>query len=129
MLLRSIKLTNFLSYGEESHSVALGPLNVIIGPNGSGKSNLLEAIDLIKSAPKDLMTPIRDGGGVRDWLWKGGPKTLAAMLDMVVAYPKGPTDLRYSLSFTEVAQRFELLDERVENDVPDVGHKAAYLYY
>ncbi|NNM68359.1 MAG: AAA family ATPase [Gallionella sp.] len=129
MLLKSIKLTNFLSYGEKSKPIELGPLNVIIGPNGSGKSNLLEAVELIKSTPKDLMTPIRDGGGVRDWLWKGGRKIPAAAMEIVVENLKGPAELRYSLSFTEVSQRFEILDERVENVAPDAGYKAPYLYY
>ncbi len=129
MLLKSIKLTNFLSYGDKSEVIELGALNIIIGPNGSGKSNMLEAVELLKSAPRDLMTPIRDGGGVRDWLWKGGSKLSAAGLDVVVEYPKVPTGLRYALSFTEVAQRFEILDERVEKGAPDGAHKAPYLYY
>lgn len=129
MLLKSIKLTNFLSYGDQSESIELKPLNVIIGPNGSGKSNLLEAVELIKSSPKDLIAPIRDGGGVRDWLWKGNSKHKEASLDVVIDYPKGPSELRYSLRFTEVSQCFEILDERIENATPDTGHKAPYLYY
>jgi len=129
MLLTSIKLTNFLSFGDSSSVVALRPLNVVIGPNGSGKSNLIEAIELIRAVPKDLLTPIRDGGGVRDWLWKGAPKTPAATIDAVFANPKGPANLRYLLSFTEVGQRFEILDERVELERPDEGHKKPYLYY
>jgi predicted ATPase len=130
MLLKSIKLTNFLSFGEPAEAVELLPLNVVIGPNGSGKSNLIEALELIRSAPKDLLTPIRDGGGVRDWLWKGAPtKNPAATIDAVFDNPKGPVPLRYVLSFTEVAQRFEILDERVENESPDVGHDKPYFYY
>ena len=63
MFLKRITLTNFLSYGETVPAIELGPLNVIIGPNGSGKSNLIEAIELLRATPKDLLTPIRDGGG------------------------------------------------------------------
>lgn len=130
MLLKSIKLTNFLSFGDQTEAVELLPLNVVIGPNGSGKSNLIEAIELIRAAPKDLLTPIRDGGGVRDWLWKGAPtKNPAATIDAVFDNPKGPAALRYLLSFTEVAQRFEILDERVENEKPDAGHDKPYFYY
>lgn len=130
MLLKAIKLTNFLSFGDPAEAVELLPLNVVIGPNGSGKSNLIEAIELIRSAPKDLLTPIRDGGGVRDWLWKGASsKHPAATIDAVFDNPKGPVPLRYMLSFTEVAQRFEILDERVENESPDVGHDKPYFYY
>jgi predicted ATPase len=47
------------------------PLNVIIGPNSSGKSNLLEAIDILRATPSDVTQPIREGGGVEDYLWKG----------------------------------------------------------
>lgn len=128
MLLKSIRLANFLSYGSPAESIALEPLNVVIGPNGSGKSNLIEAIDLIRATPKDLLQPIRDGGGVRDWLWKGADKTPTATLDAVFENPKGP-DLRYSLDFTEVAQRFEIVDERLENAAPAVGHSKPYVYY
>lgn len=130
MLLKSIKLTNFLSFGDPTEAVELLPLNVVIGPNGSGKSNLLEAIDLIRSAPKDLVTVIRDGGGVRDWLFKGTPKTPAATIDAVFANPKGPPNLRYLLRFTEVAQRFEILEERIENEEPGKGrHWKSSFYY
>jgi predicted ATPase len=130
MLLKSIKLTNFLSFGEPAEAVELLPLNVLIGPNGSGKSNLIEALELIRSAPKDLLTPIRDGGGVRHWLWKGAStKARTATINAVFSNPKGNMPLRYVLSFTEVAQRFEILDERVENESPDVGHDKPYFYY
>ena len=66
MLINTIKLNNFLSFGEESQAIPLKALNVIIGPNGSGKSNLLEAIELLRNAPEHLLKPIREGGGVRD---------------------------------------------------------------
>ena len=70
-LLRSIQLKKILSYGPESESIELEPLNVLIGPNGSGKSNLIEAISILKAAPGDLSVPIREGGGIAEWLWKG----------------------------------------------------------
>ena len=71
MLLKSIKLTNFLSYGSESEPLALGPLNVLIGANGSGKSNLIEALEILRAAPTDLTAAILGGGEVRNWLWQG----------------------------------------------------------
>jgi predicted ATPase len=129
MFLKSIQLKNILSFGDSAKPVELLPLNIVIGPNGSGKSNLIEAIELIRSAPKELLTPIRDGGGVRDWLWKGSDKLPTATIDAVLGNPKGSSDLRYVLSFTEVAQRFEILDERVENEQPDIGHDKPYFYY
>ncbi|HMM44019.1 MAG TPA: AAA family ATPase [Candidatus Macondimonas sp.] len=128
-MLKSITLTNFLSYGPTTRPVELRALNVIIGPNGSGKSNLIEAIELLRATPKDLLTPVRDGGGVRDWLWKGAIMPPTAKIEAVVENPKGPVPLRYVLSFTEVGQRFEIVDERVENESPDHGHMNPYLYY
>ena len=128
-MIKSITLSNFLSYGPTSNPVELRALNVIIGPNGSGKSNLIESIELLRATPKDLLTPVRDGGGVRDWLWKGVAKPPIAKIDAVIENPKSPVLLRYVLSFTEVGQRFEIVDERVERESPDHGHQNPYLYY
>ena len=128
MLIKSIKLNNFLSYGESSPAIPLSNLNVIIGVNGSGKSNLLEAITLLQATPKDLLTPIRDGGGVHDWLWKGSQKTPIATIEAIVTYTK-KSNLRYVLSFTEVGQRFEITDERVEAESANTGYDKAYFYY
>lgn len=130
MLIHAIKLNNFLSFGESSEAIPLGPLNVIIGPNGSGKSNLLESIELLRSTPEQLLKPIREGGGVRDWLWKGGAGTPTASLDVVITNPKGTQNLRYQLAFTEVGQRFEIVDERIEKEKPDgPRHSQPYFYY
>lgn len=134
MFLESIRLNNFLSFGESTQALALRKLNVIIGANGSGKSNLLEAIDLIRSTPStseksNLLAAIRDGGGVRDWLWKGAEKTPHATIDAVFSKPELSKNLRYVLSFSEVGQQFEILDERVEHELPDDGYPKPYFYY
>ena len=64
MLIHRIRLSNLLSFGPDAEEVELRPLNVLIGPNGSGKSNLIEAISLLKAAPRDLTEPIRGGGSI-----------------------------------------------------------------
>ena len=123
-LIRSIRLQNFLSFGGSAEDAAMKPLNVFIGPNSSGKSNLFEAIGLLAAAPKDLTFPIREGGGVSEWLWKGKretrgkQKTPAADIDVTVHYPDGIMPLRYKVSFGMVGQRFELVDEAIENEQP-----------
>ena len=61
MLIQRIKLRNVLSFGPNGLELELKPLNVLIGPNGSGKSNLIEAIALLQTAPKELVTS--DSGG------------------------------------------------------------------
>jgi len=130
MLVEHLRLTNLLSFGAHFVPLELRKLNVVIGPNGSGKSNLLEAIDLLRNAPGRLADPIREGGGgIRDWLWKGEKGIPVANVDAVMANPFGPTSLRYVLAFTEVAQRLEIVDERVENDRPDASHAEPYFYY
>jgi predicted ATPase len=131
MLINSIKLKNFLSFGDAAETVQLRPLNVIIGPNGSGKSNLLEAIDLLRNAPNELTKPIREGGGVIDWLWKGGKDKPEALIEVIVEKPIfSQQNLRYALSFSAVGQRFEIFDERIETEQPvDGNYNSPYLYY
>lgn len=129
-MLRSIQLKNFLSFGPDSQAIPLRPLNVIIGPNGSGKSNLLEGIGLLQSAPGALSGSIREGGGVRDWLWKGQEGDVTASLEIVAESLRlGGSPIRYRLDFTESAQRFEIVDERIENTDPGPGHAGPYFYY
>jgi predicted ATPase len=129
VLLKSIKLTNFLSFGPSSETIEMKPLNIVIGPNGSGKSNLIEAIELIRAAPKDLLTPIRDGGGVRDWIWKGATNPATAEIDAVFQNPNGSTNIRYLLRFREVAQRFEIVDEKIQSETPIGQNDNVYIYY
>ena len=128
MLIRRIKQTNLLSFGPDSEEIELKQLNVLIGPNGSGKSNLLEGIDILRSAPRDLTAPIRDGGGIHDWIWRGKPEG-AARIEAIVENPQGSQALRYRLGFAERGQRFELIEERIENEQSDEGHEEPYIYY
>lgn len=114
--IKQLKLRNFLSYGSEGGTIDLEPLNVIIGPNASGKSNLLEVFNLFKSLPGDLGVPIREGGGIEEWLWKGDATTPTADIEAIINYPDGLMPLRYKLQFTQSGQRLELLDEAIENE-------------
>lgn len=119
-LVKSLILHNILSFGDEATRIELRPLNVLIGPNGSGKSNLIEAISVLKAAPRDLLKVIREGGGTREWLWKGAAGTPTATIEAVVGLPtrdassKG-SHLRYCLSFTEVEQLFRVTDEQIDD--------------
>ncbi len=132
-MLQSIQMRNLLSFGPESDVIPLDRLNVVIGPNASGKSNLLEAIALLQSAPGQINQPIREGGGVRDWLWKGTEGTPIAMIEVVIDTPCGDDrpgqPLRYRIEFTESGKRFEIVDERIENAQPYPGHENPYFYY
>lgn len=131
MFIKKIKFTNLLSFGPENKEVELRNLNVIIGPNGSGKSNLIEGIGLLQAAPKALNVPIREGGGILDWLWKGAENIPTATIEAIIQNPFKPSmPIRYTLSFTSSGQRFELTDERVENERPHSSRSSfPYLFF
>jgi predicted ATPase len=104
-------------------------LNVFIGANGCGKSNLVEAINLLRAAPKEWRDVTRKGGGVSEWIWKGGRKNSKACVEALISNPKGTQPLRHSMSFHSVAQAFALDDEQVENAAAYPGESDAYFYY
>jgi predicted ATPase len=129
VFVKTLRLRNFLSYGPNSEETEMKSLNVLIGANGSGKSNLIEALSLLKATPTNLVAPIREGGGAREWIWKGENALPSAEIQATVAGPSGHA-LRYAFSFATVGQRFELVDEYLEekektNDTED----DVYFYY
>ncbi len=129
-LIKEIKLINLLSFGDQPMKLALDSLNVIIGPNGSGKSNLIDAISLLQAAPTALAVPIRKGGGVRDWLWRGTDELPTASLEVITPPALGGNmDLRYQVAFTASNQRFEIVDESLENSQPYADQTEPYFYY
>lgn len=125
MLLHSISLSNFLSYGENYQTIEMQNLNIIIGLNGSGKSNLIKAIELLHSAPKNLLIPIQNNSDIRDWLWKGTKESPIAKINAIFENLQGEHNLRYFLEFTEADQQFLIINEQIENKQPDQnrGHK------
>lgn len=120
---------NILSFGPENEGIELLSLNLLIGPNGSGKSNLIEAINLMRSAPKEFRDVTRKGGGVSEWIWKGDPKKPASV-EWIVGYPKGVKPLRHFMAFRAEAQAFSLDDESVEECEPrHANENGVYFYY
>lgn len=129
MLLKSLRLDRFLSFGPGTEPVELGKLNVLIGPNGSGKSNFLEAIDLLRAAPTDLLAPVRQGGGVGAWLWMGEPGAKAEVEATLVYRPEQSWNLRHRIDFTAVGARLEIVDERIENEEASHGQGKHDFYF
>lgn len=125
----TMKLRNLLSYGPNTSETELGPLNVLIGPNASGKSNLIEALSLLQATPRDLATPLRAGGGITEWLWKGEKRPKPAEIDATIFYPGGSMPLRHVLSLAEVGQKFQLEDERIENEHPSNSYDDDVPFY
>ena len=126
---QEIHLKNFLSFGPQSMPIPLGDLNLIIGPNGAGKSNLIEAFELLRAAPVDLIAPLREGGGAQEWLWKGQAKATEAHIDVRFKIPKVRPELSYRLAFAPIEQGFEVTDEAMENAKPVSGAIGDVFFY
>jgi predicted ATPase len=119
--IKKLKLQNFLSYRREE--IELQPLNVLIGPNGSGKSNLIEAFSLLKAIPTNLLVPIRKGGGVSEFLWKGENENPTAQIGIILNDAKRGVD--YQLNFTSVNQRLEIVNEVIDGFTIEKEHHNA----
>ena len=132
-VVRSLTVRNLLSFGEEPTTIELRNLNVLIGANGSGKSNLIEVLGLLQNAPKELATAISNGGSIDEWLWKGATqskRSATASIEAIISSSNGKMPLRYRLAFTKGAgYRFEITDERLENELSSPREQRPYFYY
>lgn len=115
MLIHRLKVSGLLSFGPNGIDLPLEGLNVLIGPNGSGKSNLLEVLALLRAAPSHLPQPIKEMGGIEEWLWKGPESLHGASIEATLGSPAGEPSIRHLLQFIEHGGRFEVADERIEN--------------
>ena len=116
MFMHRIKLENILSFGPDEQELELKPLNVLIGPNGAGKSNLIEVIGLLKAATTDITTPMREGGGSENWMWRGEPTGHAARVEVSVRPPLSwfrERLIRYSLAFGSLIFGAPYLQEEI----------------
>ena len=129
MLIKHLKISGLLSFGPTGIDLPMHGLNVFIGPNGSGKSNLIEVLALLRACPKNLPAPVKEMGGVREWLWKGKDAPKEAVIDAVVTNPGKIMNLRHWLGIREHGLRFEVADERIENEQAYSGKPEAYFYY
>ena len=103
--LKSIRLNNILSFGPDGLQLDLKPLNVLIGPNASGKSNLIEVLALLRATPSDISDVIREGGGVREWIWKGRQRADEALIEVVMDYSQAGRELRVIVEADKVTDQ------------------------
>ena len=130
-MIREMTLTGFLSFGSGANSIELRPLNLLIGPNGAGKSNLVEAFAVLRAAPRDLPAPIREGGGVREWLWRGESPASEASIELLLEQGRvsDQSALRYRLGFGAEGDAFTVLDERLADAAPTSEGAAPTLHF
>ncbi|HXU32365.1 MAG TPA: AAA family ATPase [Thermoanaerobaculia bacterium] len=129
MLIHRLKVSGLLSFGPTGIDLPLEGLNVLIGPNGSGKSNFLEVLALLRAAPSQLPEPVKQMGGIKEWLWKGPASRTEAVIEALVDAPAGPTPVRHVLQVSEHGGRFEVTDERIEDETPLSGATEPHFYY
>ena len=128
--IRTLRLKNFLSYGSDGKTIELQPLNVLIGPNASGKSNFIEAIGILQATSTNLPAPIRQGGGINNFLWKGTKEIPTAEIEATIDYQKESMPLRYRIALTAVEQRSEVVDEAIEDEEKKYQNEEdVYFYY
>lgn len=89
-LFKSLKLKNFLSFGDPGVELELEPLNVLIGPNGCGKSNFIEGIRVLAATPSGVTKPLRDGAPTELWEWQGPSANGAPILQAEIHDPFCP---------------------------------------
>ena len=89
----------------------------------------MEVPALLRASPTNLPRPVKEMGGVREWLWKGSASPSAAVIDAVIDYPQGRMPIRHVLEITEHGERFEVTDERIEHERPHPDQNEAYFFY
>lgn len=116
LTLTRITVSNLLSFGPEGLSIDVAPLNVLIGPNASGKSNLIDVLGFLHGLPTDATVPIREGGGIREWLWKGAGEKVAraGVVEVQFSQMDGP-ELVHRLGIAAEGVRLQIALERVED--------------
>src|SRR5574341_82292 len=126
--IHSIKLKNILSFGNEEQEIELQPLNVLIGPNASGKSNFIEVLRLMSYLPRNIGKPISDGGGINEWLWKGGGRNPVAEIETLFAYPPNDLTLRHCLKFTGENNFAKIVHETISREHLTKPEETSYSY-
>lgn len=72
------------------------------------------------------------GAGLGDGVRSGASRE--ATLEAILSFrptrdPDKAENLRHRVSFTEVGQRFEIVDERIEREKPETGNRKPFLYF
>ncbi|HUU69692.1 MAG TPA: AAA family ATPase [Armatimonadota bacterium] len=120
-LIRSIRLQNILSFGPDGVDIELQPLNVLIGPNGSGKSNVIECLNVLHMAPESsIAEPIRESGGIDEWIWRGEPHASKGEVEAVLEHNDHGA-LRYRIALRSERQQTGIAQEIVEDANPPDG--------
>ena len=114
-VIQRIRMPGLLSFPPDMDFFDLQSLNVLIGPNASGKTNFIDTLELVRALPTDFGAAVRKGGGVAEWLRKGGCQSSSATVETEVDIGDDSNrQLRYRLSFEAGGPRVDIVDELVD---------------
>lgn len=109
-MLKSVKLTNFLSFKEQT--IELHPkVNVLIGVNGSGKSNFLKALTILQESVKKRLSRliINNWGGLKEIIYSNGEPlnnfNINYTFSEKLLSPEYDKELHYNLTFNRLASQ------------------------
>ncbi len=130
MFIQRLRMGGLLSFPPDMEFFELQPLNVLIGPNASGKSNFIEVLELLRATPTDFAAAIRDGGGAKEWLWKGDERSSPATVEVETG-PNMMTDepLRYRISFNTIGPFVNIIHEEIEEGSPKGVEPTCYFIF
>ncbi len=128
ILLDSIRVWNFLSFGSNNPILTLSSLNILVGANGSGKSNLIDAIALLRATPGNMAKIIQDGGGVQEWIWNGNLDA-TAWIEATVSVIPNDRHLVHHIAFRADSARFMLTNEEISEPTQSTDTVNPTIYY
>ncbi|WP_265821173.1 AAA family ATPase [Geovibrio ferrireducens] len=122
--IKSIKMQNLLSFGEDPVEIKLNSLNVLIGANGSGKSNLIDVISILQSAPRDIDAPFRKSGGFQSWVWRNSEnnnqqiriETVTSYIDVILHDEDEPLVYYINIADTAFIRMHEIISNYNNRD-------------
>ena len=132
--IQSLKLAGLLSFPPDMEPFELEDLNVLIGPNGSGKSNLIEVFELLRALPTDFAAALREGGGAREWIWKGDSPARGAQIGLTACAPlyavfEKDSAVDYLLGFYESFERAHIFREILSKEKSLRNDEEPEMYY
>ncbi len=132
-VIQRIRMPGLLSFPPDMDFFDLQSLNVLIGPNASGKSNFIDTLELLHALPTDFAAAVRRGGGATEWLWKGGPRSTPAAIEVEVDPGVEIDDLyrlfSYRLSFAAAGPRVDIVDEFFDERKDPSGVGGPYYHF
>lgn len=118
-MLKSLRLSNFLSFAPDAPSIELRSLNVLIGANGSGKTNFLKALRVLQATTYNFMSYLNQENTFDEWRHRfSGDHTLPIAIDAHFEIPvdRLNVDLNHRIELRNHGKNTAFFETTVKND-------------